>query len=149
MGTIARIDKEHISKCSKLYIDVFNSSPWNDAWSIETAYTRLNDIYNSPNFEGVVYMENKEVKGAIFGNLEQYYNGLHYNLKEIFIHNHIQQKGFGSELLSYLEKRLQTIGVTDVILFTSRDMGISNFYAKNNYSEITSLKLMGKEFSSK
>ncbi len=145
MNNIICIKNEHIVECSELYIKVFNSEPWNDKWTLETAYKRLYDIYISPNFEGVLYVENGELKGAIFGNCEQFYEGVHYNLREMFISNELQGKGIGSKLFNKLEERLRGFGVTTIILFTSKGNKTSKFYLKNDFSEWDSMVMMGKD----
>jgi aminoglycoside 6'-N-acetyltransferase I len=145
MDNIIKIKNEHILKCSDLYIKVFNAEPWNDKWTLGTAHKRLNDIYISPNFEGVLCVEYGKVIGAIFGNYEQYYDGVHYNLREMFISKELQGKGLGSKLLKELEKRLRGLGVTTIILFTSKENKTSSFYLKNNFSEWDSMAIMGKD----
>lgn len=145
MCDITEVKNEHILKCSELYIKVFNAEPWNDKWTIETAYKRLNDIYIAPNFEGVIYKEDGKIKGGIFGNFEQFYEGIHYNLREMFIDNDLQRNGIGSKLLNELEERLRKIGVTTIILFTSKGNKTSKFYLKNNFSEWNSMVMMGKD----
>lgn len=145
MDSIISIKSEHLIKCSELFIEVFNTKPWNDKWTSETASKRLNDIFIAPNFEGVLYIENDEIKGAIFGNYEQYYDGIHYNLKELFISNEIQGRGVGRKLIAKLEGRLREVGVTAIILLTSKGNGTSDFYLKNNFSELSEMAIMGKE----
>jgi len=126
-------------------MQVLNSEPWNDKWTLETAYRRLNDIYISPNFQGILYVEDGQVKGAILGNYEQYYEGFHYNLKEMFISNELQRQGIGSKLINELEKQLSNSDVTTIILFTSRGNNTNNFYLKNDFTEWNSMIMMGKE----
>lgn len=145
MYNIISIESEHILKCAELYIKVFNAEPWNDKWTLETASRRLKDIYISPNFEGVLYIEDGQIEGAIFGNYEQFYEGMHYNLKEMFISNELQGRGIGSQLINELEERLKELGVTTIILFTSKGNRTSQFYLKNNFSEWNSMAMMGKE----
>ncbi|GCD11576.1 GNAT family N-acetyltransferase [Clostridium tagluense] len=145
MNNIISIKDQHILKCSALYIKVFNAEPWNDKWTLETAHKRLNDIYISTNFEGVLYVEDEQIKGAIFGNYEQFYDGVHYNLREMFISNELQGQGIGSKLLNELEKRLKGIGVTTIILFTSKENKTSEFYLRNNFTEWDSMAMMGKD----
>jgi aminoglycoside 6'-N-acetyltransferase I len=145
MTNIISIKNEHILKCSELYIKVFNAEPWNDKWTLGTAHKRLNDIYDSPNFEGVIYADYGQVKGAIFGNYEQFYDGIHYNLREMFISNELQGTGIGSKMLNELEKRLKGLGVTTILLFTSKGNKTSTFYLKNNFSEWEDMAMMGKD----
>lgn len=145
MNNIISIKTEHILKCTELYINVFNAEPWNDKWTLGTAHKRLNDINISPNFEGVLYLEYGQVKGAIFGNNEQFYDGVHYNLREMFISSELQGKGIGSKLLNELEKRLKRLDVTTIILFTSKENNTNTFYLKNNFLEWDSMAMMGKD----
>lgn len=145
MNNIISIENKHILECTELYIKVFNAEPWNDKWRLETAHKRLNDIYISPNFEGALYVEDGQVKGAIFGNYEQFYDGIHYNLREMFISNEVQGQGIGSKMLYELEKLLKGIGVTTIILFTSKGNKTSKFYLKNSFTEWDSMAMMGKD----
>ena len=145
MNNIISIKNENILECSKLYLKVFNAKPWNDKWTIETAFKRLNDIYTTPNFEGFLYIEEDEIKGAVLGNYEQFYDGIHYNLKEMFISNELQGTGIGSKILNKLEERLKDLSVTTIILFTSKGNKTSNFYLKNGFCEFKSMAMMGKD----
>lgn len=38
--------KEHIPELAILYVDTFNSPPWDDEWSIESASNRLLQMIN-------------------------------------------------------------------------------------------------------
>lgn len=145
MDNIISIKNEHMLKCLELFIKAFNSEPWNDKWTLETAGKRLNDIFIAPNFEGVLYMKDGEIEGAIFGNYEQYYDGIHYNLKELFVSNELQGRGIGRRLIKELEVRLKALGVTTIVLFTSKGNGTNNFYLKNNFLEWTTMAIMGKD----
>jgi aminoglycoside 6'-N-acetyltransferase I len=105
------------------------------------------DIYNAPNFAGSLYLEEGIIKGAIFGNCEQYYNGMHYYLKEMFISTDLQGKGIGSKLLKAHEAHLRDLGVTTVYLITSKIHITSKFYEKNDYAAWNSMMMMGKHLS--
>jgi aminoglycoside 6'-N-acetyltransferase I len=144
---INNIKKVQIEKCAEVYVKVNNAEPWNDEWTLETAYRRLNDIYTAPNFAGVLYVENGEVEGAILGNYEQFFDGMHYNLREMFVSNELQRTGIGSKMLRTLEGQLKLYGVTTIILFTSKGNGTSRFYLKNGFGEWDNMVIMGKGIS--
>lgn len=144
MKSIIDIKEEHLMKCAELYVRVFNAEPWNDKWSTETAYKRLLDIYNSPGFAGIICLEDDDVKGAVFGNCEQWYEGLHFNLKEMFVSNELQGKGIGSELLKFLEEELIKRQIGAIFLFTSKGNLTSQFYIKNCFKELDSMAMMIK-----
>lgn len=145
MSEIIKITEEQIIECTDLYINVFNAAPWNDNWTVETAHRRLNDMYIAPNFEGLAYVEAGIVKAAVFGNYEQFYDGIHYNLREFFVSNELQGMGIGSKLIAELERNLKKIGITTIYLFTSKGNKTSEFYLKNNYSEWDGMAMMGKD----
>jgi len=138
------IKSKHIEKCAELYVNVFNAEPWNDKWTIETAYKRLNDIYSTPNFVGVLYVENSDIKGAIFGNCEQFFDGMHYNLKEMFVSTELQGIKIGTKMLKILEEQILEPDVNTIYLFTSKGNKTSKFYIKNNFDQWDSMAMMGK-----
>ncbi len=144
MENILSLKEEHIMECTKLYIRVFNDTPWNDNWNLESAGKRLRDICNSPNFEGMIYMDNDAVKGALFGNYEQYYNGIHYYIKEMFVSNDSQGMGIGSKLISCFEDVLKKNKAAAVYLLTARGSRTSRFYEKNGYQLWDGMSMMGK-----
>lgn len=146
MGTIkTQIQNDDISKCAKLYVEVFNAKPWNDNWTSETAFKRLNDICIAPNFVGIMYVDGNDIKGAIFGNWEQFFDGIHYNLREMFVSTELQGTGIGSILLNALEEQLKVLGINTIYLFTSKGNKTSKFYQKNNFVEWDSMAMMGKD----
>lgn len=142
---ISQIKNEDIVNCAKLYVEVFNAEPWNDKWTLENAQKRLNDIYIAPNFVGSIYLDKGVIKGAIFGNCEQYFNGIHYYLKEMFISTDLQGMGIGSKLLKEHEEQLKLLGVKNIYLLTSKVHITSKFYTKNDYAVWNSMIMMGKQ----
>ena len=50
--TIKNMTKENIADYAKLYMSVFNSPPWNDSWSEETAVRRISAMMSSETFIG-------------------------------------------------------------------------------------------------
>ncbi|KNY25536.1 GCN5-related N-acetyltransferase [Pseudobacteroides cellulosolvens ATCC 35603 = DSM 2933] len=102
------------------------------------------DIYNSPSFVGILYFKEEEIKGAIFGNCEQWYEGFHFNLKEMFVSNELQGMGMGRELLKSLEEKLRVMQVGTIILFTSKGNLTSEFYIKNGFKELGFMAMMDK-----
>lgn len=145
MKKINKVTTAHLIECAKLYVDVFNGPPRNDQWTFETAKKRLSDIFLSQNFAGIIYIEDGQILGAIFGNYEQFYDGIHYNLKEMFVRTDLQRSGVGSKMLNEFEKQLKELGVTEIILFTSKGDQTFNFYIKNAFSHWDSLAILGKQ----
>ncbi|WP_432665723.1 GNAT family N-acetyltransferase [Wukongibacter baidiensis] len=141
---IFNIEDKDLKECARLYVNVFNAEPWNDKWTIETAYNRLHDIYVSPKFAGIKYVEEGIIKGAVFGNCEQWYEGMHFNIREMFVTNELQGKGIGSKMLKSLEERIQEFGVNTIILFTEKNCHTDRFYRKNGFNELDFMSMMEK-----
>lgn len=144
MESLEGMNRDQVMECAQLYVKVFNAEPWNDEWTMETAYQRLIDIFDTPNFAGVLYQEEGRLKGAAFGNIEQFYDGRHYMLKELLVSPDIQEKGVGSDILLELEAKLKSFGVTTMVLFTSQGTETCRFYLSNGFEEWTNMVMMGK-----
>ncbi|MDZ7544088.1 GNAT family N-acetyltransferase, partial [Clostridium perfringens] len=111
-----------------MYVETFNSPPWNDEWTIETASKRLYQMINCEGFYGLIAYKEEMVVGMILGSEEQFFNGLMFNIKEFCIKNEMRNNGIGTILLKEFENRLKNRGVTEIILFTSREDGTEGFY---------------------
>ncbi|AIY79824.1 GNAT family N-acetyltransferase [Clostridium botulinum] len=142
---ILRINENDIEACAKIFVEAFNTEPWNDNWNIESAYRRLHDIYKSPNFLGVKYTENNEIFGALFGNCEEWFEGRQFNIKEVFVSKKIQGKNIGSKLINSAENEVKKLGV-DFMFLSTQNNNLKNFYLKHDFEETNSLCIMSKKF---
>src|SRR3712207_8944760 len=52
-----------VTPCTELFLTVFNSPPWNEAWPASAATKRLADLFNTPGFYGVIAVEDHEAAG--------------------------------------------------------------------------------------
>ncbi|MCS5421960.1 MULTISPECIES: GNAT family N-acetyltransferase [Psychrilyobacter] len=141
---IEKLDEKHLKECSVMYIETFNSEPWNDKWDEVTSYLRLKDIYDTPGFFGLVVLDGVELKGAVFGNIEQWFEGYMYNLKEMFVKKDNKGSGIGTRLISELERLLKEEGVNSINLFTSRGDLTEKFYIKNGFITEENMIMMHK-----
>ncbi|NFI55576.1 GNAT family N-acetyltransferase [Clostridium botulinum] len=141
---ILRINENDIEVCAKIFVEAFNTEPWNDNWNIESAYRRLHDIYKSPNFLGVKYTENNEIFGALFGNCEEWFEGRQFNIKEVFVSKKIQGKNIGSKLINSAENEVKKLGV-DFMFLSTQNNNLKNFYLKHDFEETNSLCIMSKK----
>jgi ribosomal protein S18 acetylase RimI-like enzyme len=149
MTEIVEIKTTDLKECAELYVKVFNRKPWNDLWIMDTAQQRLSDIFKTPNFIGLSYQNDGKIQGAVFGNCEQWYQGAYYNLKEMFVDPEVQGKKIGSRLVKELEERLNQFRIQSIILYTSRENGTNEFYAKNGFETMGSMEMMAKNFDKK
>lgn len=139
------ISIEHVGELVKMYIETFNSEPWNDKWTIETAEKRLSQMINVEDFYGVAAYNQNKLCGMILGSKEQFYDGVMFNIKEFCVGNGLRGQGIGSEIFREFQNRLKGLGVKEIILFTSRGDYTESFYIKNGLKSHSGLILMGKE----
>ncbi|EKO1914149.1 GNAT family N-acetyltransferase [Clostridium botulinum] len=134
-----------IKELANMYVNTFNSPPWNDEWTIETASKRLYQMVNCESSYGLVAYEDKLICGMILGSEEQYYNGIMFNIKEFCVRNDVRSKGFGTKIFEEFENRLKNKGITEIILLTSRDDRTEGFYKKRGLQSCNEMVLMGKQ----
>ena len=139
------LTKEHIKEIAEIYVDAFNSEPWNDKWTIESASKRISQMINCEGFDGLVAYEDDKLIGMILGNHEYYYNGMHFNIKEFCVDLKLRGKGMGSKLFEEFIKRLKSRGIDEVILLTSKTAGTEGFYKKHGFKSCEGMVMMGKE----
>ena len=130
---IVNMNLDHLIEYAELFVAVFNSEPWNDSWTKESAVIRIENMMKTNTFIGkAIYCEN-DLKGIIWGQKEQYYNGIHFQIQEFCVKNTEQNKGFGKKLLQALKEELYSIGVTNIYLITSKGERTEGYYAKRGF----------------
>ncbi|WEV06313.1 hypothetical protein [Clostridium perfringens] len=85
MSNIYEFKKEDLNECAELFVKTFSKEPWNEPWDFENAKKRLNDVVLTPGFRGAVLRNDEKIEGVILGNLEQWYDGEHFCVKEFFV----------------------------------------------------------------
>ncbi len=140
---IKKIESENVlSMCATILVDAYNAEPWNDKWTAEKALEKLEYFYHSPKFIGFLAYEGNNMKGACIGNIEPYYTGDYFYLKDMFVSPSVQKKGFGKKMMEVLKEHLEQLGIRQIILFTSKDYFPFNFYEKENFHTIGGMNMM-------
>lgn len=140
---IKKIETQDVlSACAKILMDTYNATPWNDAWTAEKALEKLECFYHSPKFIGLLAYEGNELIGACIGNIEPYYTGDYFYLKEMFVTPSCQKKGIGLKMMETLKQHLASLEINQIILFTSKDYFPFNFYQKGGFNTIDGMQMM-------
>ncbi len=64
-------------------------------------------FYNWPKFQGWKAFNDDELLGCCIGNIEPYFSGDYYYLKEMFVSFKSQHKGIGRQLMTNLKEELE------------------------------------------
>lgn len=125
-----------------LYCEVFNAPPWNDAWMADTACSRLRDIPTPPGSLGLLAWQDGQLAGCILGYCEQWFDGVDFYLKEIFVYPTFQRRGIGTRMLHELKRTLSDRGVHRIYLLTERDGAAAGFYGAQGFYKSPRMAMM-------
>lgn len=141
------ICKEQIKELASMYMDAFNSPPWNDKWSIESSTTRLSQMIYTLGFYGMSCYDDNSLIGMILGHSECYYDGTYFQITEFFIDINHRGKGIGSLLLNTFLEKLREQNKSKVFLVTSRTSETEGFYKKSGFISIENMVMMNKSLN--
>ena len=139
------ITLDDVKDLAEMYVETFNSEPWNDRWTIDTASKRLHQMINVEDFCGILARKNDILYGMILGSKEQFFDGIMLNIKEFCVKNEMRGQGIGTEIFIEFEDRMKEEGVNEIILFTSRGDYTEHFYHKHGLKSYSELTFMGKK----
>jgi aminoglycoside 6'-N-acetyltransferase I len=148
MTTHARfwpIEEKDIQGCAEVFIEVFGNEPWNEEWHIADAKARLEEMYHTPGFHGVLAASGDEVLGFAMGYTEQWQRGKrHFYLQEICVLAEHRRLGVGTGLVHVLCRDLMTMDVEAIYLLTAREGPAQAFYEKLGFDVNPKMIVMGK-----
>ena len=131
-----------LARCASVLVDAYNAEPWNDSWTQEKALEKLECFYSSPKFIGFIAVKDQDAVGALIGNIEPYYTGDYFYLKEMFVSSKAQKRGIGKTLMQTLKTQLGLIDIRQVVLFTSKDHFPFDFYQKARFNTMDGMCMM-------
>lgn len=138
------IQVEDLPRCAEVFASVFNRDPWNENWTEAAVLIRLQEIFDTPGFQGVLTLQQEEVIGFALGSIERWDQEKHFNLKEMCVKTDHQRSGIGKALMNTLEDRLTELEVGKIYLQTLRGSSAEEFYEKCGFYVSTKVIMMGK-----
>ena len=139
------IDISFLNDLVEVFIEAFNSEPWNDEWTIDSASKRLQQMIRCDGFYGLAAYSEDKLVGLILGNCEYYYDGIDFVVKEFCVDKNIKGKGIGSILLDEFTSRLKDKEIRRIILNTCRGEATEGFYMRKGFNTIEDMICMSKE----
>ena len=132
-----RLEQNEISMCADTLIKAFKEKPWNEDWTFEQAYTRLDELMSAEISRGYIVLERegKTVVGMVIGRIMTYMSKKELWLDELSIHPDYQRKGIGTGMLEYVRRELQEESeeISNIVLTTVRGYPSVSFYEKNGF----------------
>lgn len=139
--------EKHLDELAQLYVETFNAEPWNDEWNFETARKRLYMMLHTDVSFGLCVYREGQMCGAVLGTMEQYFDGLMFEVKEYWVKNELRGKGIGSKLFREMERRLQEREVKNIILITAKGDATEHFYHKQGMETAPDMVFMTKQLA--
>lgn len=136
---------EHIEEMADLFVEAFNAEPWREEWTKDTASKRLQQMINVEDFYGLCAYAEEEMCGMILGCMEQYYDGIVFQIREFCVKNTQRGQGTGGRIYQEFEKRLKTMGITEINLVTTRGQYTEHFYHKQGIEGYAEMLVMRKK----
>ena len=123
---ICAIHHPVLNELAESYMRVFNSPPWNDSWTINTAYQRMHDLFRSQGFHGYAYWEDGKLLGAVMGETEHYFDGKVFRIIELWTDPSCRGRGIGRGLIEAVRNN----DCGNVYLITKNTPETVGFYRK-------------------
>lgn len=139
------MDISKLEEYTNLFVRVFNNPPWCDSWTYQTAKKRIHDMMSAPTFFGLSLYKDNTCIGIIFGQKEQFYNGVHFQIQEFCIDTNYQSMGYGTKLLNEFISKLESIEVYQVYLITSKGEKTEKFYNHKGFETSKNMIVMFKK----
>ena len=141
---IKKFSVSDFPQCCELFIQVFNSEPWKDCWTNDTANTYLHELLDNKRFFGYTLWDSDLLIGVVFCRMKNHYKGNEIFIDEMYISSVYQNKGHGTELMEAVEEYAKQNSAISITLLTGTDTPAFEFYKKFGCKELEHLAFMYK-----
>jgi aminoglycoside 6'-N-acetyltransferase I len=108
---IRTIEDNDLNSLAELFVTVFNQEPWNENWTVEWVLERVNIIFGSYGFHGVMADDSNMPVGAIFSRMGSYKGELELEIVENFVRSAQQRRGVSEGLMNELKLPVKKEGI--------------------------------------
>ncbi len=121
--------------CARELIAAFAGEPWNEVWTYEQAFERIDEIMSARVSRGFVCMDGEECISMLCGRIMTYQDRKMLWIDEFSVHPAYQRQGVGSRMLAFLRQELQMEPkpINHMALITERGFPSVAFYEKNGF----------------
>ncbi|MCL2409359.1 MAG: GNAT family N-acetyltransferase [Oscillospiraceae bacterium] len=136
------IKESDFESCAKSLIETFSEEPWNERWTLQQAFERIDELMASRMSRGFVVIENNEAVGMCVGRIMTYMDFKELWVDEFSINPKVQGQGMGSKLIEYVKTEIAKENVNNMALTTERGYPAVKFYEKNGFKVKDSIIFM-------
>lgn len=129
------MSEEDFESCAYELIEAFKEEPWNEEWTFEQAFTRIDEIMSARVSRGYVVYDGDIVVAMACGRIMTYIDFKELWIDELSVNPLYQGKGVGSKLIEFIRSELkkEKSKIAYLALNTERDYPCVGFYEKNGF----------------
>ncbi|MBQ2902059.1 MAG: GNAT family N-acetyltransferase [Agathobacter sp.] len=132
---------EEVQACAKVYVNAYQTEPWNEEYEISEVEKYISSYLNSDTKVCFALQDGDVIKGVALGFIVPSISDPYLRLEDICIDSTEQRKGYGSAFMELLSIEATKLGCDSIILGTQKDFPSHNFYLKNGFREVESVLL--------
>lgn len=140
------IKNSDLRNCARLFQRAFAEEPWNETWTYEQAYSRLDELMSSKAAMGYVVYDEDILVAMILGRQMTYMDKRELWIDELCVNQDYQGYHLGSQLLDYTKQECIKQNIHGMVLNTVKGFLSEVFYRKNGFYENISLVCLSCEF---
>jgi aminoglycoside 6'-N-acetyltransferase I len=141
------ISEKHLDDCVAVFMNVYNSPPWNCHWTTEKATQYLLELITDASFVGFIEYKNNDAIGAILGHKKTWWTGQQLVIDELFVSPAFQKNGYGKKLLKLCEGYAVTDHIELLGLMTNKYLPAFGLYEGMEYIAADQYIFMFKQIS--
>lgn len=132
---------EDVLACAKVYVNAYQTEPWNEEYEISEVEKYISSYLNSDTKVCFALQDGDVIKGVALGFIVPSISNSYLRLEDICIDATEQRKGYGSVFMELLSIEAAKLGCDSIILGTQKDFPSHHFYLKNGFREVESVLL--------
>ena len=132
-------------KICEVFMQTFNSPPWNDKNTIETSRVYLQELLDNKRFVGFTLWKNDLLIGFVLCHTRYNWRGDDITIDIMCILPNFQQKGYGKILFNAVENFSKNNSIICIGLHTGLNTPAFNFYEKLGFEQDKESIFMRKE----
>lgn len=139
-----RISEDQASQAATIIVQAYIEPPWNEAWTLEGATTRMGELTGTPGWMGVGALDDGKLLGFAIGLPHTSASGRGLYIPEIAVLPSHQGQGIGKRLLKLLETEAHGAGFSSAWLLSQSRGGPAEYYKASGYGQVAKLKVYSK-----
>ena len=102
-----RMTPEDIPACARTLMAALAPAPWNEHWTYEQAFTRIDEIMSGRVSRGYVAVEGDTIVSMLSGRIMTYLAFKELWVDEFSVHPDYQRQGVGSRMMTFVRAQLR------------------------------------------